>query len=265
LRARVIGDRLFVPDGDPPGGEPGFIYQTKDGVRFTEIRLEQVFHTYDLTLYKGGLFASNCMIRRSGSLHSPTDADLASWRPAFITRSSRLRFATVFLDHLYVATEPDGSGRDFLRWPGSPLEVAPEELDAVPGDAVTFRWFVSSENILFWSMRDGREIRFLSSRDGEHWQDGPGFRRQFVSDLAELDGNLYVLTNRGLWGSTDHRRFEQVAKAPGGRSFGVVLVPKNGESTGGLAGNSDGMGSLTAFRGQLWAGSSNGGVLYRIE
>lgn len=259
LRLRVLRDTLYVPDAAPPDIAPGRLYASADGERFDEIELADVVHTFDVIEYDGVLLTSNAMRDARGALLREPDAPGAPWARVAATDVQRLKFMVEHQGALLVAKLRTGSPADYFRLAGSPRRDAVlRPVDAVPGEAITFRWYVSGRGRLFWSMRDDVEFRLLWSDGGDRWREVAELRGQQVAALAELDGNLYALTSNGLYGSRDHERFELVAAAPAPGLFGPVLLAER-------VGHADASASLVALRGRLWAGAVRGGRLFRIE
>ncbi len=255
LRVRVVQGRLFAPDGDPQGLAPGRIWTTEDGVSFRALPVADALHSFDVTHHQDRLLASSGMLGNEAAL-----SELAggAWTERASLALTRVTFLVQHRGSLLGAVSESGPAADYVRWTGDVGSRAPRSHDVRPGAANTFRWFASSRGRLFWSVWDAQGLHLLLSDDGEHWTPVPGMERLFVSDLAELDGALYALTSRGLYGSRDHEHFELVAPPPEPEAFRIVRVP------GGRA-NGNATGSLAVHRGRLWAGSSRGGRLYRLE
>ncbi|MGI9431628.1 MAG: hypothetical protein ACR2PQ_05410 [Myxococcota bacterium] len=255
LRIRPIADRLWIPDGDPAGRSSGRVFELSEDGTLREERLQAALHTYDVVQHAGDLLASNGMRGGHGALLK-RDAT-KGWSEVATSPSRRLKWLVSHRGVLFASKRPHGSDADYVRWRGSRARGAGEPVDAVPGEAVTFRWHVSQRGRLFWSLlsRAGFEVRVRD--DGEHWEEVPELGGLFVSAFAELDGALYALTDAGLYGSLDHERFEPVAAAPGPATFGPVRISAT-------QANSDATASMTAHAGSLWCGSSTDGHLYRV-
>ena len=257
LRVRALGGMLFVPEADPPGYEGGRVWISRDGKRFTPTTVPGVVHSYDVADFAGHLLSSNGAADGSGGLFrwSP---DQETWSRIAEAGSRRLQYMVEYRGRLYVAKTLSGTPADFLVW--SDDLAAPPQIskDVVPGEAHTWRWYVSGRNRLFWShwsAEGGHEVRYTD--DGESWALVPELSDQFASDFAELDGHLYVLTASGLWGSRDHARFEQLIASTGPFPFAPVVDEARM--------NVEAMASMASYRDALWCGSSRNGSLYRVE
>jgi len=257
LRIRALGDRLWVPDADPPGREAGRVFEIGADGAIQAGRIPGALHTYDVALHGGEILASSGMRGARGALHRFVTSG-SDWEEAASAAASRLKGLVVYREMLLAGKRREGVPHDYLRWREAPARGAGEAVDAVPGEAVTIRWYASSRGRLFWSLHSEGRFQLHASDDGERWAELPGFRGVFVSDLAERDGVLYVLGDSGLFGSRDHQRFVHVAAPPRPDTFAPpVALPGRA--------NADGSASLAVHRGALYAGSSADGHLYRVD
>lgn len=257
LRVRALGGALFVPEADPPGYEGGRVWISRDGEQFTPTTVPAVVHTYDVANFAGHLLSSNGAADGSGGLFrwSPNEE---TWSRIAEAGSRRLQYMVEYRGRLYVSKTLSGAPTDFLVWSDDLATLPQVSKDVVPGEAHTWRWYVSGRNCLFWShwsAEGGHEVRYTD--DGESWALVPELSGQFASDFAELDGHLYVLAASGLWGSRDHTHFEQLIQSTGPFPFAPVV---EGDRM-----NVEAMASMTSYRDALWCGSSRDGSLYRVE
>jgi hypothetical protein len=255
LRIRAIDDRLYVPDGDPNGYDPSYVYISSNGDDFTRSTVTGSVHTFDVIRYNGDYLTSNGMMSGAGSLCRSPDAGLSPWTEVVSTSFSRLKYMAQAHGRLFAAKRAVGSTADYVTWTSD--ISAPTPVDAVSGEAITWRWYATSSGRLFWSLAAGSTLSVMYTDDGETWIQVPTLSGEFVSDFAELDGNLYVLASSGLLGSTDETHFTPIAPSPSPETFGPVAVP------GGY--NAEACASMTLYGDHLWAGSSNNGHLYRVE
>jgi hypothetical protein len=257
LRMRVFDDFLYVPDGDPNGYDPSYVYISSDGDAFVRSTVIGSVHTFDVIKYMDDLLASNGMMSGAGSLCRTPDNGASPWTEVESTSFSRLKFMAIVNGRLLVGKRVIGSPADYVLWNGDVDSTSGVGTDAVPGEANTWRWYTTSRGRLFWSLGASSTLMVMYTDDGETWTQVHDLNGEFVSDLAELDGNLYALGHSGLWGSTDHSTFVLVGAAPGSDTFGPLAV------SGGYS--AEATASMETFQGSLWAGSSNDGWLYRIE
>jgi hypothetical protein len=258
LRLRVLRGALHVPDADPQGLTPGRLYVSGDGERFEEIALAGAVHTYDVIEHRGVLLTSNGMEDGRGALLREPGSPGEPWQTLASLDVNRIKFLVEHGGDLLIAKGRSGSPFDYLRLSGELGSATPRPVDAIPGEASTFRWYVSERGRLFWSLYAESRFQLLSSEGGDRWEAVADLAGEQVAGLAELDGNLYALTPRGLYGSRDHRRFTLVAPAPDPQVFAPVEVAS--ETI-----NADACASLVRFAGHLWAGASHGGRLFRVE
>jgi hypothetical protein len=254
LRLRAIDGALYAPEADPRGLGEGRILRSEDGRSFRSERVADVAHSFDVALHEGALVSAGAGMDARGVLHRRTPD---GWVPAAVVPALRAHFMATQGGSLFVGLiAPEGSA-DFVRFRGAVGEEAGEPLQAVPGEPVTTRWYVTRAGRIYWSHYANGEDRVLTSVDGQRWQSVPGLRGRFVSDFAEEGGVLYALAGRGLFGKIGEAPFELVAEAPARGTFGPIRVDDTHRSL-------DGSASLAAWRGTLWAGSSRDGRLYRL-
>lgn len=255
IRVRTIGGRLLVPDLDPPGTAPGRVWISEAGDDFRPTRVLGAVHAYDVIEWGGDVLLSGALAGGRTAALFRYDGDV--WRAVAQTPHIRAKLMVRFGSDILISKWRVGRPVDLLRVSDGVGSPRPVPGDVVPGEAITFRWFVSSRGLLLWSWHDGQSLRCSWSADGTSFTPVPGLDGEFVSDFAEIEGNLYALTGSGLFGSQDHRRFVKLADAPEGSPFDPVPA---GESS-----NADATASLAVFRGALHAGASRNGTLYRIE
>jgi hypothetical protein len=254
LRMRVIGDKLYIPDGDPNGYDPSYVYISEDGDDFERTTVHGGLHTFDVIEYEGDLLCSNGM-NGGGGLCKLAGSD---WNQVAGANYARLKYMAEFGGRLYVALwNMNGDGVDFVRWSANVGGAQAEGVDAIPGDTTTFRWYTSSQPLLYSSLAVlGDRATVQYTEDGDVWHEVPAFASMWVSAFAELQGNMYALSTDALWGSADGVDFVQLGNVTG-EPFGPVAIE------GGY--NADGTASMAAYDGHLWCGSSQNGKLYRVD
>jgi hypothetical protein len=253
LRLRVLDGTLYIPDGDPNGYDPGYVYVTNGG-QLQQTVIPNAVHTFDVAAHAGDVLASNGMASGKGSLCKSSGT---SWPEVVATPYGRLRYMASFGDALYVGKSAVGSNADYLRWTGDVDASQGQPVDVVSGEAVTFRWFASEQGRLLWAHAAAGAFHVRQSEDGTSWSDVSSLDGEFVSDFVDFGGKVYALGNSGLWESDDGGSFDLVVPAPGEAPFEPHHV--------GQGISVDGMASLEAYDGSIWAGSSVDGSLYRIE
>ncbi len=252
LRLREIGGRLFAPEADPPGRSQGRIWRL-DEAGFTSAPIADVTHSYDVAGLGGLLVAAGGGSDARGVLH--TSRDGRAWQRVADVPAQRLRFMVVFDERVFVSKSRGRARSDYLTWqPGR----AAVPVDAVQGEAHTWTWFAARDGRLLWSFSNPEargQVR--ASRDGRTWEPVPGLRGLIVWDFAEIGDTLFALTERGLFAS-EGGAFRRVATPPRPRAF--APFQQEGKTV-----DSESGASLVAWRGQLFAGSLEGGRIYRVD
>ncbi|TAL58668.1 MAG: T9SS type A sorting domain-containing protein [Bacteroidetes bacterium] len=260
LRMGVFDGKLWIPDGDPNGLDPGIVYTSSTGTSgsFAQGTVLAAVHTFEVIKYNNKFYCSNGMNSGNGGLCKFDGT--STWTSVYQDPNSfRMKYMAVFNGKLFVANRNTSSDVDGFVWSGDVETTSPAQLNTVSGYSSTYRWFASSLGKLFWSLSSGGQARVLVTQDGVTWQTVPALSGKFVSDFAELNGTLYALASDGLWESADHFTFQQIAPAPTSdpNAFKPVAV------SGGT--NPDGVASMEAYNGYLWCGSSTNGKIYQVN
>lgn len=252
LRLRVARGRLFAPEADPPGQQRGRIWQIGTEAP-RAVPIAGVAHTYDLVEFEGLLVTAGGGSDFRGVLHRSDDG--IRWTRAASVPAQRLRLLVSFAKRIFVSKTRGQARSDYLTWrPGE----APLPVDAVPGEAHTWCWYVTSGGQLLWSHSTrGERGQVRSTGDGEQWERVAGLGGQVVWDFAELEGVIFALAERGLFASSGGAPFRRVAAPPTADTF--APVPE------GDAASSESSASLVAWRGRLFAGALREGRIYRID
>jgi hypothetical protein len=256
LRLRVIDDVLYIPDGDPNGYDPSYVHISTNGDDFLVSSIIGSVHTFDVILYMDDLLTSNGMMSGSGSLCRSTDPTSTPWTEVEATPYSRLKYMGQVNGRLFTGKRSIGSPADLVTWSGDVDTTDGTGVDLTPGEAITWRFHSTPSGRLFWSHATSTSHTMYTD-DGETWTTVWDLEGEFISDFTELDGNLYALSNTGLWGSADHSTFIYIAAAPSSTTFGPIEVP------GGY--NAEAGASMTTYESSIYCGSSSDGHLYRVE
>lgn len=256
LRLRVIDGRLYIPDGDPNGYDPGYVYVDDGSGMLLRTTIPGAVHTFDVAGFGGDVLASNGMMSGKGSLCRRGGE---TWPEVAATQYGRLRYMASFNGRLFVGKSAVGSSADYLSWSGGVAGSSGQPVDAAPGEAVTFRWYVSEgTGRLFWSSTSSAGAKIRHTQDGQTWTEIPTLEGLFVSDFADFGGRVYALAHTGLWESTDDGdSFAPVLEPPAAGAFDPLSV--------GQGISVDAMASMVGFDGTLWVGSSSNGTLYRVQ
>ena len=260
LRMNVFDSKLWIPDGDPNGMDPGYVYISSTGTSgsFTKTTILGAVHTFDVIKYNNKAYVANGMASSLGGMCEYDGSN--TWNSVNQPSSSfRLKYMTQFNGKLFVANANPNSGTDYYLWSGS-VSSSPQAMDKVAGAGSTYQIYTSSLGKIFWTVVYSGAIHVLQSTDGVSWTPSASLDGKFVSDFAELNGKLYALDWKGgLWESSDHSTFTLIAPFPPSApdAFGPLAV------TGGY--NADARASMVAYNGSLYCGSSTNGKVYKVD
>ena len=151
LRLRVIGDVLYIPDGDPNGYDPSYVHISTNGDDFLVSSVIGSVHTFDVILFMDDLLTSNGMMSGSGSLCRSTDPATTPWTEVESTPYSRLKYMGQVNGRLFTGKRSSGSPADLVTWPGDVDTTAGTGVDLTPGEAITWRFHSTPSGRLFWS------------------------------------------------------------------------------------------------------------------
>jgi len=260
LRMNVFDNKLWIPDGDPNGLDPSYVYisSTGNANSFTSTQIISAVHTFDVIKYNNKIFTSNGMSNYQGGLCKYNGT--TTWNAVYQSASSfRVKYMAEFMGKLFLANSNQNSDVDLFIWNGDAETTSPTLQNSVTGYSGTFRLYASSMGKLYWTVASNNQIRCLVSSDGNTWTPVTGLNGTFVSDYADLNGKVYALSQNGLWESSDGINFTNIAGAPASYPNAFMPVPI---ASGGY--NSDGMASMQAFNGALYCGSSLNGKVYKV-
>ena len=260
LRMGVFDNKLWIPDGDPNGMDPGYVYisSTGNSGSFTKTTIIGAVHTFDVIKYNNKAYVANGMASSMGGMCEYDGSN--TWNSVNQPSSSfRLKYMAQFSGKLFVANANPNSGTDYYLWSGN-VSSAPQAMDKVAGDGSTYQIYATSTGKLFWTVVYSGAIHVLQSTDGISWTPSASLDGKFVSDFEELNGKLYALDWKGgLWESSDQNTFTLIAPVPSNAldAFGPLPV------TGGY--NADARASMVAYNGSLYCGSSTNGKIYKVD
>ncbi len=260
LRMQVFDNKLWIPDGDPNGLDPSFVYISSTGAlgSFTKTTILGSVHSFDIIKYNNEFYVSNGMNSGQGGLNTYDGSN--TWNSAYQSTSSmRMKYMAVFSGKLFAANRLSSSDVDLFVWSGTPGTSAPVLANPVSGATNTFRIFTSSlANKLYWSVASSVAQTMVTS-DGIAWTAVSTLASKVVSDFTEFNGKLYALAHDGLYESTDFSTFTLIASPPA--SDATAFTP----AVPGPGMNPDAVASMEVFNGALWCGSSRNGKLYRVD
>lgn len=260
LRMGVFDNQLWIPDGDPNGMDPSYVYisSTGNSGSFNKTTVLGAVHTFDIIKYNSKAYVANGMASSMGGMCEFDGSN--TWNSVNQPSGSfRLKYMTELNGKLFVANANPNSGTDYYLWSGN-VSSAPQALDKVAGAGSTYQVYTSSQGRIFWTVVYSGGIHVLQSTDGINWTPSASLDGKFVSDFAELNGKLYALDWKGgLWESSDHITFTLIAPVPPNApdAFGPLPV------SGGY--NADARASMIAYNGSIYCGSSTNGKVYKVD
>ena len=260
LRMGVFDNKLWIPDGDPNGLDPSYVYISSTGApnSFTQTQITGSVHSFEVIKYNNQFYVSNGMGSGQGGLCKFDGS--GQWTLVYADNNSvRMKYMAVFNGKLFVANRNSAGDVDYFVWSGDPQTTSPVQANVLSGATNTFRWFASSQGKLFWSVGTSSAIGVMVTQDGVNWQAVSALNGKLVSDFAEFNGKLYALAMDGLWESTDYFTFQKIASPPAADT--EAFVP----SVVGAGVNPDAPASMEAYNGSLWCGSSRNGKIYKVD
>lgn len=260
LRIGVIDSKLWIPDGDPNGLDPSFVYISSTGLpgSFTQTQIIGAVHSFEVVKYNNQMYVSNGMNSGVGGLCKYDGSN--TWNQVYSSSNSvRMKYMATINGKLIVANRNSAGDIDGFVWSGDPQTNSPVLINPLPGATNTFRMFVSSTGKLFWSISAGSTKGVLMTTDGVNWQAASTLDGIIVSDFAELNGKLYALATNGLWESSDYFTFTNIAAPPA--TDPNAFIP----AVAGPGVNPDAPASMEPYNGYLWCGSSRNGKVYQVD
>lgn len=260
LRMGVFDNQLWIPDGDPNGMDPGYVYISNSGNSgsFTKTTITGAVHTFDVIKFAGKALVANGMSTSLGGLSEFNGSNLWS-SVSSPSASFRMKYMAEIGGKLWVANANPNSDVDYFLYTGS-ASSSPQSLNKVTGSGSTYQIYTTSQGKMFWTVVYSNAIHVLQSTDGTNWTPSPTLDGKFVSDFAESNGILYALDWKGgLWESSDHNTFTVLAPPPANAvdAFGPLPV------TGGY--NADARASMLVYNGSIYCGSSTNGKVYKVD
>ena len=254
LRCKVYANKLYIPDGDPNGYDPGKVYIWSAGSSSPlATDVTSAVHNFDVVQYNGSLYVSGSNLSGQSVLNK-FNASTNTWDPASAGSNTRLKYLGVLDNEIWSSKTAAANSADFVKinsgmtqsgyvfsTGGGNLISCIEEIDSKLYMSV---WgsTIGVNNIIVSS---GGSIAAVNGISGLMWD-----------VIKHTDGNYYAVawdgTNDYVFGSTDGSNFTQLYGAAG---------TKFEQPTS----NQDGRPSIASFNGKLYVGSSSNGHLYRLD
>lgn len=253
LRAKAIDGKLYIPDGDPNGYDPGKVYVFSAGSTTPlATNVTSAVHNFDVVKFNGELYVSGSNTSGQSVLNKFNPAT-STWDAASAGNYGRLKYLGVLdskiwcskqiqsgVDGVWVSSAMVQSGFNATT-SGGALIPCIEEID---GKLTMCVW--GSAGISKFVVNPGSTTTAITGVSGVLWD-----------VIKHTDGNWYAVawdgTNDLVYGSTDGIAFTELYKVAGS---------KFGQPAGS---NADGRPSIASFNGKLYVGSSTNGHLYRMD
>jgi PKD repeat protein len=251
LRGRVIGSKLYVPDGDPNGYDPGIVYiWSSASGSYTATSVTSSVHNFDVVQYNGKIYTSGGLSSGSSGLN---EFDGSTTWPVKSTGSfSRLKYLAAFDGKIWASKRNIGASADLVWIDTSMQQQGVEVLTGTEAMATDMTVINSKLYITMWGTTGVAHMYVVPTTYNVTYLKG------ISSDLIweyclHSDGNIYGVAMYGIYGSQDGVNFTKIISVSDNR-FG---------QPGGN--NADGRASIASYNGKLYVGSSTNGTLYKIE
>jgi PKD repeat protein len=256
-RIREIDGKLYVPDGDPNGLTPGYVYiSDATGGSWSSTTVPTGAHLFDVIKLNSLIYLSGQDGAPGvGSLWSSSNGG-SSFTLAGSKGNGRHKYMVKYGSHVFISLE--GTGHVALN--ASNMQPVSSPIGST---YYAWRWRVINGVLyagggVMGPSGYGCAIRY----DGTNGTVPAGFEYAIMWDFCEFGGKIYCLAVDGLYESTDNgNNFSKIIDAPAYGSETVFwMLPCYG---GGW--NQDAIGALAVYDGNFYAGSIRNGHLYRIE
>lgn len=252
LRAKVIDSKLYIPDGDPNGLDPGKVYIFSAGSSTPlSTNVTGAVHNFDVVKFNNQLYVSGSNSSGQSSLNR-FNTTTNTWDSVSTGNFGRLKYMAV-LDNKIWSSKQVQSGLDGV-WIDAALAqtgfVASASggnmlpcMEQIDGKIYTVLW--GSSGVSNFIINPGSTTTTITGITGLMWD-----------VIKHTDGNYYAVatdgTNDKIYGSTDGVAFTQ-------------LYSQAGQKFGQSGSNADGRPSIASYNGKLYVGSSTNGRLYRLD
>jgi hypothetical protein len=250
LRGRVFNGKLYIPDGDPNGYDPGIVYIfTSPSTSATQTSVTSAVHNFDVVDYNGSLYTSGGLVSGYSSL---SKLNGTTWSVASQGSFSRLKYMANFDGKIWATKRVVGSGADLVIIDSTMTQTGVDVITGTEALAVDLKVI---NNRLYMTMWGSTGVLHCYV-EPTTWNivNLTGISSDLIWDYCvHDDGNIYAVAMYGIYGSQDGKAFTKIVSVTDNR-FG---------QPGGN--NADGRASIASYGGKLYAGSSTNGTLYVIE
>ncbi|MHC4779496.1 MAG: PKD domain-containing protein, partial [Planctomycetota bacterium] len=250
LRGRVINNKLYIPDCDPNGYDPGIVYVWTSGTGSpTATSVTSAVHNFDVVEYNGQTYTTGGLRNGSSSLNVLSGS---TWSVASQGSFSRLKYATVFDGKIWASKRNIGSAAELVRIDSTMTQTG---LDVIQGTEALCTDLQVINNKMYMTVWGQTGVLHCFVQPTSHnIVNLTGISSDLIWEYClHSDGNIYGVAMFGIYGSQDGTSFTKIISVSDNR-FG---------QPGGN--NADGRASIASYNGKLYVGSSTNGTLYEIR
>jgi len=250
LRGRVIGGKLYVPDGDPNGYAPGIVYIWSDANSApTSTSVTSAVHNFDVVEYNGQIYTTGGLLNGQSSLNRLSGT---TWSVASQGSFSRLKYAAAFDGKIWATKRVVGSAAELVVIDSAMNQSGVEVIQGTEALCVDLQVIRSNLYMTIWGQTGVLHAYVVPTT--HNLVTLTGISSDLIWDYCvHSDGNIYGVAMFGIYGSQDGVSFTKIINVTDNR-FG---------QPGGN--NADGRASIASWNGRLYAGSSTNGTLYEIR
>jgi PKD repeat protein len=250
LRGRVIGGKLYVPDADPNGYDPGIVYiWTSASTSPQSTSVTSSVHNFDVVSFNSALYTSGGLVNGMSGLNK---LSANTWSVASQGSYSRLKYMAVFDNRIWATKRMGTSSVELVLIDSNMTQSG---VDVLSGTEALCVDLSVMRNRLYMSLWGSAGVSHLYV-EPTTWNvvNLTGITSDLLWDFCEhSDGNMYAVAMYGVYGSQDGKAFTKIISVTDNR-FG---------QPGGS--NADGRASIASYNGKLYVGSSTNGTLYVIQ
>lgn len=252
LRTKVYNNKLYVPDGDPNGLDPGYVYIFSPGSTVPQqTAVTGAVHNFDVTEFGGQLYVSGSNSSGQSTLHR-FNASTSVWDQVSTGAYGRLKYLATFDNQIWASKQVQ-AGVDGV-WIGS--NMTQQGFNASTNGGNLIPCLEQIDNRLYMVLWGSSGLTNLIVNPGLTTTAITGVTGIMWDIIKHTDGNYYMVswdgTNDKIYGSTDGVAFTQLYSAAGS----IFGQPGS---------NADGRPSIASFNGKVYVGSSTNGRVYRLD
>ena len=256
LRIREFDGKLYVPDGDPNGLVPGYVYiSDATGTSWSSTTVSTGAHLFDVIKQNGLIYLSGQDGAPGlGSLWSSSNGG-TSFSLVGPKGNGRHKYMVEYNGYVFVSLESTGHA-------ALSASTMSTTSSPVTSNFYAWRWRVINGVLYAGGGLIGTPNATPLRLEGTNATVPAGFAYNVIWDFCYFGGKIYSLAVDGLYESSDNGiNFTKIIDAPAYGSDTVFwMLP-----AGGGGWNQDAIGALAIYNGNLYAGAIRNGHLYLVE